>query len=313
MSIRVLITGGSGLIGRHLTDMLLEDHYKVAWLSRRVDGSPNKPSGSDVGMFRWDVERGDIEGEAVEWADAVVHLAGAGVAERRWTPRRKRTILDSRVRATRLLARSLRAAKRRSKVVVAASATGLYGSDGGGDWMAEEHDPGARDFLAEVVRRWEDEIAAITDTGVRSVVVRIGIVLSRDGGVLPKMMLPFRLGLGSPVGAGTQYMSWIHIEDLCRMIVHALADSAWHGVYNGAAPQPVTNAVFSEELARAMDKPFFMPAVPAFVLRMAMGEMSSIVLGGARVSCAKTRREGFTFHYPTLQAAFGELFGSDPK
>ena len=174
--------------------------------------------------------------------------------------------------------------------------------------MIEEHDPGARDVLAEVVRRWEAEIAAITDTGVRSVVVRIGIVLSRDGGALPKMMGPFRLGLGSPLGSGRQYMSWIHIEDLCRMVLHALNDASWRGAYNGVAPHPVINAAFSAQLARAMGRPFFMPAVPGFVLRAVMGEMSSIVLGGVRASSEKAQRGGFSFRYPTLQAALSEFF-----
>lgn len=310
MPYRVLITGGSGLIGRRLTDMLLENRHEVAWLSRSIGDSRDGPSARVTRVFQWDVERGYIEAEAIEWADAVVHLSGAGVAARRWTTRRKRTILDSRVHATRLLAESIGRATRVPEVVVAASATGVYGSDAGEDWKAEEDDPGADDFLAEVVRRWEAEIASIADTGVRSAVIRIGIVLSRDGGALPKMVRPFRLGIGSPLGSGRQYMSWIHIDDLCRMILHALGTTSWRGVYNGVAPYPVSNAAFSEELARALGKPFFMPAVPAFVLQMVMGEMSSIVLGGARVSCAKAQRHGFIFRYPTVGEALKELLGN---
>ncbi len=308
MNGRVLITGGSGLIGRRLTDLLLEKGHEVAWLSRGAAESHRVPRPHAVRVFRWDVERGDIEHDAVEWADAVVHLAGAGVADRRWTARRKRTILDSRVHATRLLRKSIQGATRRPEVVIAASATGRYGSGGEDRWMSENDDPDECDFLAEVVRQWEAESAVIANTGVRSLVVRIGIVLSRDGGALPRMAAPFRLGLGAPIGTGEQYMSWIHIDDLCRMIVHALDDATRQGVYNGVAPHPVTNAVFSDELARAMGRPFFMPAVPAFVLRMVMGEMASIVLGGARVSSRKAQHDGFTFRYPTVRDALNELF-----
>lgn len=298
---RVLITGGSGLIGRRLTALLAGQGYEVAWLSR---GEPHQAT---VPVFGWNPAAHTIDRAAIEWADHVVHLAGAGVAERRWTAQRRQLILSSRVQGTRLLAEAIADAADKPSSVIAASATGRYGVDTGDRWVGE-NDPVGSDFLADVVRRWESEVDAIADLDVRCVTIRIGIVLSRDGGALPKIAAPFAAGLGAPVGSGKQYMSWIHIDDLCRMIAGALIDRAWSGAYNGVAPHPVTNAAFSRALARTLGKRILLPPVPSFVLQIAMGEMAGIVLGGVRASSSKAVAAGAAFDYATVQAALDALY-----
>ena len=297
---RVLITGGSGLIGRRLTALLAQQGYEVAWLGR------GEPQQSTVPVFRWNPSEHTIDRAAIEWADHVVHLAGAGVADRRWTARRRQVILASRVQGTRLLAQAIADTADRPSSVIAASAIGRYGVNTGDRWV-EETDPVGSDFLADVVRRWESELNPIADLGVRCVTIRIGIVLSRAGGALPKIAAPFAAGLGARLGSGRQYMSWIHIDDLCGMIITALGNRAWSGPYNGVAPDPVTNAVFSRVLAQALGKATVLPPVPAFVLQIAMGEMAGIVLGGVRASSKKAVAAGATFGYATLQDALRDL------
>ena len=301
MGKRILISGGSGLLGRALSDELLKNGHEVAWLSR-TPGKYDK-----IKAYKWEIKSNTIDEGALNWADTIVHLAGAGVAEERWTDSRKEVILKSRTESTKLLFEKIQSLKTKPTAFFSASAIGFYGFDTGDQWMTEADDPKARDFISGVVRAWENEVDNISKLGIRTVKIRIGIVLSEKGGALEKMLPVFKLGAGAPLGDGKQYMSWIHIHDLCRMFLEAIENESWQGVYNGVAPNPVTNKTFSKNLAKTLKKPFFLPNVPSFALQLAMGEMSKIVLGGNRVSSNKVLEEGFDFKFEQLDKALSDL------
>jgi uncharacterized protein (TIGR01777 family) len=301
MGKKILISGGSGLLGRALSDELLKNGHEVAWLSR-TPGKYDK-----IKAYKWDIKSNTIDEGALNWADTIVHLAGAGVAEERWTDSRKEVILKSRTESTRLLFEKIQSLKTKPTAFLSASAIGFYGFDTGDHWMTEADDPKARDFISGVVRAWENEVDHISKLGIRTVKIRIGIVLSEKGGALEKMLPVFKLGAGAPLGDGRQYMSWIHIHDLCHIFLEAIENEFWQGVYNGVAPNPVTNKTFSKTLAKTLNKPFFLPNVPSIALHLAMGEMSKIVLGGNRVSSNKVLEEGFDFKFEQLDKALSDL------
>lgn len=293
---KILITGASGLIGTRLTEMLQQQGHHVSHLVR-------KPRAGAIPTFVWDVERGFIDEDALRDAEAVIHLAGAGIADKRWTEKRKQVILESRIQSTSLLARYL--AKNSSvKVVVVASAVGYYGGTLGSQEFVEENKPGD-DFLARVVTAWEAEVDKIASQ--RVVKLRIGIVLSEKGGALKELMRPIRWGVGAPLGTGEQYMSWIHIDDLCRMFIKAVEDQAMSGPYNATGPYAVTNFELTRTIAKVLHKPLWLPAVPAFALKLVLGEMADMVLQGNAVSSAKIQRAGFTFNFPVLEEALRDL------
>ncbi|WP_118975192.1 TIGR01777 family oxidoreductase [Taibaiella koreensis] len=303
----VLITGGTGTVGRRLTSLLVSKGYQVIVLSRG-DGENRVPG---IRYARWDIERGEIDQDAIADSDYVIHLAGAGVAEKRWTQARKQVILDSRTHSSRLLADALKAIPNRVKAVISASASGYYGADtllslnDGFTW----DDPPADDFLAQVCRQWEESIAPVKDLGKRLVILRTGIVLSRDGGALKEFVRPLRFRVAAILGSGRQIVSWIHEDDLCRMYLHALENEAAEDAYNAVAPHPVTNRQLVTALAKAKGG-FYIPLqVPAFALRLALGEMATEVLKSARLSSDRIEEEGFTFAYPDIAAAAAELLG----
>jgi uncharacterized protein (TIGR01777 family) len=293
---KILITGASGLIGTQLTHMFLQRGHEVSHLGR------SKKSGN-VPSFTWDVERGVIDDEAFKNVDTVIHLAGAGVADKRWTEKRKREILQSRTQSTALLARYLEK-NQHVKTVVSASAIGYYGFGFDDQEFTEESKAGS-DFLAQVVKAWESEVDKISRK--RVVKLRIGIVLSAEGGALKEMATPVRLGVGAPLGSGKQQISWIHIHDLCRMFMQAAEDHTMHGAYNATGPYAITNKELTQAIAKQLRKPLWLPAVPAFVLKIMIGEMADIVLSGSKVSSQKIRQAGFTFQYPTLEGALADL------
>lgn len=240
---------------------------------------------------------------ALNNVDAVVHLAGAGVADQRWTEKRKREIMESRTKSTALLARYLE--KNKSvKTVVSASAIGYYGFGLSDNVFTEESNPG-NDFLASVVKYWEEEVDKIQDK--RAVKLRIGIVLSEKGGALKEMMKPIRWNVGAPLGTGTQYMSWIHLDDLCSMFMKAVEDNTMHGVYNANGPSAVTNYELTSAIAKALNKRLWLPAVPAFFLNILVGEMADIVVNGSIVSSKKIQQTGFKFQFPTLEESLTNL------
>jgi hypothetical protein len=299
MRAKVLITGGSGLIGSRLTQLLLQKQYQVIQLGR----TRRKAS---VPTFVWDVEAGTVDIEALQGVTHIIHLAGAGVADKRWTPARKKEILDSRVNATRVLYQTLHNTPHQVQAVLAASAIGYYGFTLSDTEFTEESAPG-NDFLAQVVKVWEAETSRFADLQLRTVQVRIGIVLSTRGGALAEMMKPVRWGAGSLLGSGKQWLSWIHIDDLCNVFIHALEHEQLQGVVNAVAPHPVTNADFTTTLATAMKRPLWLPPVPAFVLKAMLGEMAAMVLEGNKVLPAKILKHRFQFTFPELTQALNHL------
>lgn len=300
MPLNVLITGGSGLVGTALTALLLDKGYQVSHLGR------SRTSKKDVKSYIWNIREGFVENDALESANIVVHLAGAGIADQRWTDSRKEIILQSRVQSTRLLYTKLAKAEGICETVVAASAIGIYGMDTGDSWLDESSAVG-EGFLAEVTSQWEKEIERLNELKLRLVTLRTGIVLSENGGALPKMAKPVRMNVGAVLGSGKQYMSWIHIDDLCRMILMAIENQSLSGVYNAVAPNPQTNETFTRTLAQVLNKSIWLPPVPELALKLAMGEMAQVVTGGNRVSSRKIASSGYQFRYPELTTALQDI------
>ena len=295
---KIIVTGSTGLIGSSLVPVLIAAGHTVTRFVRA--SSATEVVGTRA--IAWNPSANQIEKSEIETHDAVIHLAGESVAEGRWTEDKKRRILESRVGSTKLLARAISEATTRPRIYIGASATGFYGSERADEVLTEKSSKGA-DFLSNVVEQWEAAAQPITAAGVRSVFLRFGIVLSRDGGALAKLLTPFKLGAGGKLGSGAQYMSWIAIDDAIAAILYALDDENLTGAVNVVAPHPVTNGEFTETLARVLHRPAVM-SVPAFALRLAFGEMAdAALLKGQRVIPEKLEKSGFNFKYPTLEAA----------
>ncbi len=295
----ILITGGSGLIGRVLTPLLQAKGHKISWLSRSgisIEG---------VKGYRWDIEKMTIDREAVEFADVIVHLAGEGIANGRWTVSQKKKILDSRTQSTRLLCRALSEEEDVVSQVISASAIGYYGMDNG-DRILTEDDQSGDDFLAEVTSQWEQEVDQIASPSINATKLRLGVVLTAEGGALEKMSMPIRWGVGAALGTGDQYMSWIHVDDLCSMIMYLLENNT-PGVYNAVTPYPVTNSEMTKAIAGQLNRRILLPNIPRFVLKIMLGEMVNMLLGSSKVSSSKIQKEGFQFRYPTLESALKNL------
>lgn len=299
---KILITGGTGLVGTRLSELLTDAGHEVALLSREA------ASGGPYHTFQWNPTAGTIDPAAVPYADVIVNLAGANVGEGRWTESRKKELLASRLDSLALLTRELAKPGHRVHAVLSASAIGLYGNTG--DQVATEDTPPAHDFLADLAQQWEAAAAPIGALGLRLITPRIGIVLSTKGGALLPLAASVRLGLGAPIGTGQQYLSWIHIDDLCHLFIAMLTDDAWQGPYNAVAPYPATNQAFTEVLADVLHRPLLLPKVPGFALKLALGEQSEIVLAGQHVSDAKVLAQGFEFDYPVLRGALKALYGT---
>ncbi|HEX7978251.1 MAG TPA: TIGR01777 family oxidoreductase [Gemmatimonadaceae bacterium] len=289
----VAISGATGLIGSALAARLRARNVRV----RRLVRTPRPQSPDDI---VWDPMRGILSPNDLEGADAVVHLAGEPLAHR-WTDARKRAIRESRVRGTELVARTIAALEHRPRVLLSGSAIGIYGDRG--DEPLDEASALGSDFLAGVAREWEAASVAAADAGVRVVLLRTGIVLSPKGGALERLLLPFRLGVGGPIGSGRQWMSWVALDDHVRAMEHALATTGLHGPVNLVSPNPVTNAEFASTLGRVLSRPALVP-VPAFALELAYGEMArATILAGQRVLPKALLRTGFQFAHPTLEQA----------
>lgn len=297
----VLITGGTGAIGRRLTQLIRQQGFNVSLLSRSAKALP------DVTVYQWDVKKAQIDSQAITTADYIIHLAGEGIADSRWTDARKDGILTSRTQSTALLAKALRENKHHVQAFLGASAIGFYGGDTN-DRPLIETSEGGTDFIAQVVRAWErseDQVAAL---GIRTVKFRIGVVLMTDGGALPKLAQPVRLGAGAPIGSGQQYISWIHLDDLCRQFITALTDETWQGVYNAVAPTPVTNETMTRTIAQVLHRPMILPNIPAFVIKLAFGEMGIVVTGGNYVLNKRIVDEtSFQYQYADLTNALENL------
>lgn len=297
----VLITGGTGLIGKRLTELLLQEGYQVIYLSR----SRKKFTGS-IPTYHWNIGEGQIDDEAIRNADHIVHLAGASIAGGRWTAKRKEDMYLSRIGSTKLLLRQLKNAKHHVKTFISASAVGYYG-DGKDKWLTEEA-PAGNDFLAKLCSDWEAETQKVNSLGIRTVIYRIGIVLSRNGGALPELARSMNFGVATYLGSGNQYLSWIHIDDLCRAFLFAIKNNQMNGVYNAVAPSPVTNREMTDAIRRAKKIPAIVLPAPAFALKLALGEMSQALLTGQRCSSEKLLKAGFKFSYPRLDKALSAEF-----
>ena len=302
----VLISGGSGLVGTQLSKLLLQKGYKVTHLSRS-----SKPAfDSRIQVYKWHPSAHNMPLEAVAEADYIINLAGESVASGRWTDDRKQRILKSRIDSVctfRVVLQTLeKQGKPAPKAFITASAVGIYGSHEGVTKPFTETAKPATDFLAEVTQKWEAAADALEPYTNRVVKLRIGVVLSKEGGALEKMLPPARLGLSAVVGSGKQGMSWIHIDDLCGMFLYAIEQSGLKGTYNAVAPQPASNEAFTKTMAQVIRRPAFL-SVPGFALKLAMGEMADIVTAGSYVSSQKIEEAGFHFDFPELKPAFKNL------
>jgi uncharacterized protein len=295
---RIVIAGGSGLLGRHLVKRLQLDGHSVSVLTRR----PRRP-----GDVAWNPDAAhDPWARSVGSADAVINLAGESIAGGRWTDARKAALRDSRIRTTRALSEAILASTRKPLAFLSGSAIGIYGPHGD-EPVTEETAPGS-DFLARLAVAWEHE--ALTAAGAtRVVLLRTGVVLAREGGALPQMALPFRVFAGGPVGSGRQQVSWIHVDDWVNMVRWALDASSVSGPLNLTAPEPVSNAELARAIGHVLRRPAFVPA-PAFAVRLALGEMAAVVLNGQRVLPAKATARGFAFRYPEVEAALRAIYSA---
>jgi uncharacterized protein (TIGR01777 family) len=296
----ILITGASGLIGTALTGSLLRKGYYVHHLSRR-----NKADNTKVKTFKWNVYKNEIDENCIKGVDAIIHLAGEGIADKRWTNKRKLQIVESRTASINMLYGLLKKMDHQVKAVISASAIGYYG-DRGAD-LLDEMSPHGNDFLARVCVQWEKAVDEGMALGLRVVKLRTGIVLDRNDAALRKMALPIKYGFGASLGSGEQWVSWIHLTDTVRMYLFAL-ENELEGVFNMTAPGPVTNKELTKAIAERLHRPLWLPNVPEFVLRIILGEMSEAVLGSARVSPGKIESAGFEFKFPELKGALQDIY-----
>lgn len=287
---RILITGGTGFIGKALQAYLHALGHQTRVLSRQGG---------------WDIDKGFLSADALDDIDAIVHLAGAGIADKRWSEERKKELIHSRVASTRLLAEALKTRKHQVHTFVSASAIGYYGADSG-DVLCKEDTPAGSDFLSACTEAWEKAVDEIQ--GLRVVKLRIGLVLGANGGIFPVLARPIRWFVGVILGKGTQGQSWIHIQDLVKMFACVLTDEHAHGVYNAVAPNSVTHAEMIKQIAKAYYRPIWWPKFPAWAIRWVLGEMAVLVTGGNFVSSEKIQKElNFTFTYTRLGDALTQI------
>lgn len=296
----VLITGGTGLIGTALTQALLQAGHRVHLLSRS-----SAPERDGLLTFRWSPASGEVDPQAWNGVEHVVHLAGAGIADKRWAQARVDELIASRAETARLLRRSAEQAGARISTLVSAAGINYYGAFTS-DRILTEQDPPGTDTIGRISKMWEEAVDEWS-APCRVVKLRTPVVLSRSGGALAKLVAPVRFGLGSPLGTGRQWMPWVHLDDLVSIYMQALFDARFQGAYHVNSGHDVTNAEFMRTLSRVLGKPFFAPAVPAFALRLVLGELSSVLLEGRRASNARLLGTGFRFAYPRLEGALRDL------
>lgn len=289
------------MIGTRLSDMLAKRGDEVCILSRSRLGK------QDDTTYLWNIEKGEIEEAALTNTDVIIHLAGAGIGDGRWTNERKKVIIDSRVDSANLLFEAVKKLKIRPKVFISASGTGYYGAVTK-DHIFKENDAPSNDFLGLTCQKWEAAADQFATLGMRVVKFRTAVVLDKKEGALPRLAQIVNMGIGSPVGSGKQYMPWIHLEDLCRLYIKAIDEEVYKGAINGVAPEHQTNKEFMKILAKVLKKPFWMPNVPAFVLKLILGEQSDLVLEGSRVSSEKAQNLGFEFKFPKFESALNQVY-----
>lgn len=294
----VLITGANGVVAQQLAKQLSQE-YTVRFLTRKK---------RKKNEYEWDFNRGYIDIEALKGVQYIIHLAGASIAEKRWTQKRKQLIYDSRVKTAALILRYLKENNIKIKGYISASATGFYGTITS-DKIFTENDTLGTDFLSSICEKWENTATKFTTENIsqRTVILRFGIILSKKGGALEKMAQPVQLFLGAPLGTGKQYIPWIHINDLCGIIRFSLKNETMKGIYNTVAPESATNSIFIRTIAKVLQKPILMPRVPKFIIKLFFGEMSVILLEGSRVSAKKILTQGYNFQFAKLEDALKNL------
>lgn len=300
---RIIITGGTGLIGKALCPLLLADGHLVTVLSRNPDAARGMPRG--VRIEEWDGKTPEGWSQFVNGTDAIINLAGAGIADSRWTAQRKQLLRESRIHAGLAIQKAIQQAAQKPKVLIQSSAVGYYGAHNDDELITEAAAPG-QDFLAKVCFDWEMSTAPVSKMGVRRPVIRTGVVLSKEGGALPKMLLPFKFFAGGPIGSGKQWLPWIHLTDQVRAIKFLLDHPSADGPFNLAAPNPVNNKQFGEILGAIMRRPAFMPT-PGVAMQALFGEMSTVLLDGQRAVPQRLEELGFAFTYSTLREALSDL------
>jgi len=296
----VLLTGGTGMIGRTLCKRLQQKGYDVAILSRNV----NKQS--EIPTYHWNPEKGEIDLKAIEYADYIIHLAGENIGDKRWTAKRMQEIIDSRVKTAELIYTKIKEQNKRLKAFVSASAVGYYGTVTSNKVFTET-DPSSDDFLGDTCKKWEQSANEFRKLDIRTVTIRTAVVLSKRGGALSRMTNLAKLGIYSALGNGKQYIPWIHIEDLCNIYIKAIEDDLMEGAYNAVAPDHKTNKEFTRTLAKVFGKPLWLPNVPAFIMRLFFSKMAGILLKGSRVSSEKIQNAGFNFQFRELNVALSDL------
>lgn len=295
----IIITGGTGLLGMRLSFLLHARGYQVRHLSRTANLNATYPA------YQWDLKNKKIDLNAFDQVDGIIHLAGANIAEGRWTSKRKKIILDSRIASTNLLAETISKLAQKPKVFVSCSAVGYYGSMG--DQVLTEESPMGSGFMCEVCQQWEASASVIRQQGIRTPIVRVGVVLSTQGGALPEFQLSYPVRVGAYFGNGQQYYPWIHIDDICQIFITALENEQMTGIYNGSAPEPATNKAIAAALAKATPKKIALMPVPAFSTRLLMGEMANIILNSTRAVPKALEQVNFQFQYPNLSHAIEDL------
>ena len=300
---KILITGATGLVGNVLLEKAIAAGHSIHYLTTRKGQLNSLPQAKG---FYWNPKTEEIDTACFDGVDLIVHLAGASISQR-WTAKNKKEILDSRVEGTRLLVKGLASCKdqHRVKQVIAASAIGIYPSSFTAVYT-EDYQPKPDSFLEEVVMAWEAEEDQFTTLGVGLCKLRIGLVLTKTGGVLGPLKIPTQFGLGAAFGNGKQMQAWIHVDDLVQMILTA-GEKHWQGVYNAVSPNPVSQNEFTKALAKAMRRPYFMPPLPKFLIRLVAGEMSVLVFNSQQVSAEKVLKEGFVYSHPKLDTALQSL------
>jgi len=298
----VLITGGTGLIGQPLTRALLAKGYRVSHLSRSPGKNPQ------VKTYLWDIDKGQIDEQCIEGVQTIIHLAGTGIADKRWTEKRKKDIVESRTKSIALIYDLLKKhTDHHVKQVISASGIGYY-SDRGDEWLTEDSLP-LNDFLATCCIEWESAVDAGKDLGLNITKFRTGVVLTTKGGALPQLALPIKFGAGSALGSGKQYIPWIHLHDAVDMYVQAIDGNLPAGTYNMVAPHPVTNEELTKAVAKQLHRPLWLPKVPAFVIKLIFGEMSTLVLGSTRASAQKIQEAGYQFKFEHVADALKDIYG----
>lgn len=297
----ILITGGNGLVGKPLTQALLAQGHRVSHLSRQPERIPG------VTTYAWDVPKGQIDERCLDGVDTIIHLAGADIAFQAWTADRRQELIQSRTESIRLLYQLMKRQEHSVQTVISASGIVYYGNRG--DEVLTEQSRPATDFLADCTRQWEAAVDEGLALSVRVVKFRTGVVLSKEGGALPALVQPVQSGYGAPVGTGSQWVSWIHLEDVVGLYALAVNDSSLTGVFNQTAPEPVTNRQLVAAIARQFNKSLWMPAIPGFLLKMMMGERSSFVLGSIKAPPSALLQQHYRYAHPAIGEALSSIYG----